>query len=51
MPVCGHADKPHWGARKIRELCWSGASTARGPAKSAIHAVPDRHGLVGRGCV
>lgn len=40
-------DKPHWGARKIRErLVRRLASDVRVPAKSTIHAVLDRHGLV-----
>lgn len=41
--------KPHWGARKIRELL---VRKLRGdiriPAKSTVHAVLDRHGLVAR---
>src|SRR3954465_8360728 len=41
------AEKPHWGARKIRELL---VRRLRGdiriPAKSTIHAVLHRHGLV-----
>jgi transposase InsO family protein len=42
-------DKPHWGARKIRErLVRRLASDVRVPAKSTIHAVLDRHGLVKR---
>jgi transposase InsO family protein len=42
-------DKPHWGARKIRELLIRRlASDVRVPAKSTIHAVLDRHGLVRR---
>jgi len=42
-------DKPHWGARKIRELLLRQlASDIRVPAKSTIHAVLDRHGLVKR---
>jgi len=42
-------DKPHWGARKIRELLIRRlASEVRVPAKSTIHAVLDRHGLVKR---
>jgi transposase len=42
-------DKPHWGARKIRELLLRRlASHVRVPAKSTIHAVLDRHGLVKR---
>jgi transposase InsO family protein len=40
-------DKPHWGARKIRELLVRRlAGEVRIPAKSTIHAVLDRHGLV-----
>jgi transposase InsO family protein len=39
--------KPHWGARKIRELLVRRlASDVRVPAKSTIHAVLHRHGLV-----
>lgn len=42
-------DKPHWGARKIRELLVRKlAGDARIPAKSTVHAVLDRHGLVKR---
>src|SRR5215467_4848693 len=42
-------DKPHWGARKIRELLVRRLSgDVRIPAKSTIHAVLDRHGLVKR---
>ena len=44
------ADKPHWGARKIRELLVRRLDgDVRVPAKSTIHAVLDRHGLVKRG--
>lgn len=40
-------DKPHWGARKIRELLLRKlAGDVRLPAKSTVHAVLDRHGLV-----
>src|SRR5918996_1963836 len=40
-------NKPHWGARKIRELLVRRlAGDVRVPAKSTIHAVLDRHGLV-----
>jgi transposase InsO family protein len=40
-------EKPHWGARKIRELLVRRlAGEVRVPAKSTIHAVLDRHGLV-----
>lgn len=43
-------DKPHWGARKIRELLIRKlAGDVRVPAKSTVHAVLDRHGLVKRG--
>jgi transposase InsO family protein len=43
-------DKPHWGARKIRELLVRRlAGDVRVPARSTIHAVLDRHGLVKRG--
>ena len=43
------SEKPHWGARKIRELLVGGSTaTSRFPAKSTIHAVLDRHGLVKR---
>ena len=42
-------DKPHWGARKIRELLIRKlAGDVRIPAKSTVHAVLDRHGLVSR---
>src|SRR5690242_5754767 len=42
-------DKPHWGARKIRELLIRKlAGDVRVPAKSTVHAVLDRHGLVNR---
>ncbi len=40
-------DKPHWGARKIRELLVRKLpGDVRIPAKSTVHAVLDRHGLV-----
>ena len=40
-------DKPHWGARKIRELLVRRLDgDFRIPAKSTIHAVLCRHGLV-----
>jgi transposase len=43
------AEKPHWGARKIRELLVRRLDgDIRVPAKSTIHAVLDRHGLVKR---
>jgi transposase InsO family protein len=42
-------DKPNWGARKIRELLVRRlAGHVRVPAKSTVHAVLDRHGLVAR---
>jgi transposase len=42
-------EKPHWGARKIRELLVRRlAGDVRIPARSTIHAVLDRHGLVRR---
>jgi transposase len=41
--------KPHWGARKSRELLVRRLDgDIRVPAKSTIHAVLDRHGLVKR---
>ena len=44
------AEKPHWGARKIRELLVRRLDgDIRVPAKSTIHTVLDRHGLVKRG--
>src|SRR5690242_4694923 len=40
-------EKPHWGARKIRELLVRRLDQdLRIPAKSTIHAVLHRHGLV-----
>jgi transposase InsO family protein len=40
-------EKPHWGARKIRELLIRRIpNDVRIPAVSTIHAVLDRHGLV-----
>ena len=42
-------EKPHWGAQKIRELLVRRvAGDVRIPAKSTVHAVLDRHGLVQR---
>jgi transposase InsO family protein len=42
-------NKPHWGARKIRELLLRRLpGDLRLPAKSTIHALLDRHGLVKR---
>lgn len=40
-------EKPHWGAKKLRELLVRRfSSEVRVPAVSTIHAVLDRHGLV-----
>ena len=40
-------EKPHWGARKIRELLVRRlAGDVRIPSRSTVHAVLDRHGLV-----
>lgn len=42
-------DKPNWGARKIRErLLRSLPHGIKVPARSTIHAILDRHGLVSR---
>jgi len=47
--VATKKDKPHWGARKIREiLVRKLAGDVRIPAQSTVHAVLDRHGLVKR---
>jgi len=44
------AEKPYWGARKIRELLVRRLDgDIKVPAKSTIHAVLDRHGMVKRG--
>jgi len=49
MIVRAKQDKPHWGARKIRELMIRRLpGDMRMPATSTIHAVLDRHGLVQR---
>src|SRR3546814_12648401 len=41
--------KPHWSARKIRELLVRRLNgDVRNPAQSTAHAVLDRHGLVKR---
>jgi transposase len=38
-------ERPHWGARKIRELLVKRlAGDVRIPAQSTVHAVLDRHG-------
>jgi hypothetical protein len=45
--VAAKRDKPHWGARKIREfLVRRLDGDIRVPAKSTIHAVLHRRGLV-----
>ncbi|MAC38226.1 MAG: IS481 family transposase [Oceanicaulis sp.] len=50
MIVAAKREKPHWGARKIRELLVRRlAGDVRIPAQSTVHAVLDRHGLVKRG--
>jgi transposase InsO family protein len=48
MIVALKRDKPHWGARKLRELLARriGDAGPAIPARSTIHAVLDRHGLV-----
>ena len=47
--VATKKDKPHWGARKIRELLVRKLDgDYRVPAVSTVHAVLDRHGLVAR---
>lgn len=49
MIVTAKKEKPHWGARKIRELLVKKlAGDVRLPATSTVHAVLDRHGLVAR---
>ena len=49
MIVSLKRDKPHWGARKLRELLVRRLpGDLRVPAQSTIHAVLDRHGLVAR---
>ncbi len=49
MIVRAKQDKPHWGARKIRELLVRRLTgDVRLPATSTIHAVLARHGLVKR---
>lgn len=45
--VSSKKDKPHWGARKIRELLVRRlAGDMRIPSTSTVHAILDRHGLV-----
>ena len=47
--VSAKREKPHWGARKIRERLLRRLPHAiKVPASSTIHAVLDRHGLVAR---
>jgi transposase InsO family protein len=47
MIVRCRQEKPHWGARKIRELLVKRlAGDVRIPATSTVHAVLDRYGLV-----
>ena len=45
--VAAKREKPNWGARKIRErLLRRLPSEVKVPARSTIHAILDRHGLV-----
>ncbi len=47
--VAAKNEKPHWGARKIYELLLRRLpSHVKVPARSTIHAIMDRHGLVAR---
>jgi transposase InsO family protein len=47
--VAAKYEKPNWGARKIRErLLRRLPSEVKVPARSTIHAILDRHGLVTR---
>src|SRR6185312_7729485 len=47
--VAAKREKPHWGARKIQErLLRRLPSEVKVPARSTIHAILDRHGLVAR---
>jgi len=47
--VAAKREKPHWGARKIRErLLRTLPHAIKVPAASTVHAVLDRHGLVSR---
>jgi len=49
MIVTTKKSKPQWGARKIRELLVKKLSgDVRVPAKSTVHAILNRHGLVTR---
>lgn len=48
--VTAKKEKPHWGARKIRErLVRRLPHAIKVPAASTVHAVLDRHGVVTRG--
>lgn len=47
--VAAKREKPHWGARKIRErLLRRLPHAVKVPAASTVHAILDRHGLVTR---
>jgi transposase InsO family protein len=47
--LAARREKPHWGARKIRErLLRRLPHAVKIPARSTVHAVLDRHGLVTR---
>ena len=47
--VAAKRERPHWGARKIRErLLRRLPHAVKVPAASTVHAVLDRHGLVSR---
>jgi transposase len=47
--VAARREKPHWGARKIRDrLLRRLPHAVKVPAASTIHAILDRHGLVTR---
>src|SRR6478752_1272318 len=47
--VAAKREKPHWGARKIYELLLRRLpSHVKIPARSTIHAILDRHGLVAK---
>ena len=41
-------NKPHWGAPKIRDILMKKYPEVRMPAKSTVHCILDRHGLVSR---
>jgi len=41
-------EKPNWGAPKIRELLMRRHPEIKTPAKSTVHAVLDRNGLVNK---